>query len=81
MKTIQINAVQADIIYKALHYTVRNEGLHVAEDLQNVFEVLAEYNPADTHINDCIDVMDSLSGFIMKSEPYAEYLTDEEDEI
>lgn len=78
MKTIQINAVQADIIYKALHYTVRNEGLHVTEDLQNVFEVLAEYNPSDTHANDCIDVMEALSNFIMESEPYAEYFTDEE---
>lgn len=75
-----IHILQADIIYKALHYVCRNEGIQVNEELKEVFNVLAEINPNDTNASDCIDIMDSLKEFIKQGKEYKEYFNNELDQ-
>lgn len=77
LKTISIAPIQADIIFKALHYTARNEGVNIPSELTKVFEVVAEQNPSDTHVTDTVDVMEFLSDFIKSSDPYREYFEGE----
>jgi hypothetical protein len=75
-----IAAIQADIIFKALYYTARNEGAEIKEELTEIYEVLAEDNPNDTHVTDTVDVMEYLSEFIKNSCEYREYFIKEDDD-
>lgn len=74
-----ITVIQADIIFKALYYTARNEGVEINEELTEIYEVLAEDNPSDTNVTDTIDVMEYLSEFIKKSGEYNTYFIKEDD--
>jgi hypothetical protein len=74
-----IAAIQADIIFKALYYTARNEGVEIKEELTEIYEVLAEDNPNDTYVTDTIDVMEYLSEFIKQSVEYRTYFIKEDD--
>ncbi|WP_341323443.1 hypothetical protein NSQ62_08190 [Solibacillus sp. FSL H8-0523] len=73
LTSISITPVQADIIFKALYYTASNEGVSIPNELTEIFEVVAEQNPNDTHVSDTVDVMEFLSGFIENNDPYKEY--------
>jgi hypothetical protein len=75
-----IAAIQADIIFKALYYTARNEGVEIKEELTEIYEVLAEDNPNETYVTDIIDVMEYLSEFIKNSSEYREYFIKEDDD-
>lgn len=75
-----IAVIQADIIFKALYYTARNEGVELKEELTEIYEVLAEDNPRDTHVTDTVDVMEYLSEFIKNSCEYREYFIKEDDD-
>lgn len=70
---MNINVIQADIIFKGMYHTCHREGITIPEDLQNVYGVLAEENPNKTHIEDSIDIMVQLAEMIKVSEPYADY--------
>jgi hypothetical protein len=75
-----IQPIQADIIFKALHYVCRSENIEVPEECEEVFRVLAEENPKDTHDIHTIEVMEYLSSFIKNSEQYREYFQEEIEE-
>lgn len=77
-KTITLTAIQADIIFKALHYTARHEGVDIPQECEEVFTVLADHNPNDTYVSDIVYVMEMLSGFIKNDDNYREYFEDEE---
>jgi len=77
MATITLNAIQADIIYKALFYTAKSEGVHISEELEEVFTVVADHNPNETNVSDTVDVMEMLVDVIKNSNPYAEYFEEE----
>lgn len=70
MKNIKIGALQADIIYKALYYTAKNEGLQLTDEQEETGRILA----------DGLDIMDMLQDLIQNDEEYAEYFIDEDDE-
>ncbi|USK62302.1 hypothetical protein [Peribacillus asahii] len=74
-----IAVIQADIIFKALYYTARNEGAEITEELTEIYEVLAEENPNDTHVSDTVEVMEYLSKFIKNSCEYRTYFLKEDD--
>lgn len=74
MKKILINEIQADIIFKALHYAATSEGLAVDDDIQKSFEFLAERNANETYIENTIEVMEYLNTFIKESETYTEWI-------
>ncbi|PLS19330.1 hypothetical protein CVD28_02640 [Bacillus sp. M6-12] len=74
-----INTIQADIIFKALYYTARNEKVEISPELTHIYEVLAEQNPNETHVEDTVGVMESLSEFIKNSSEFSEYFTTEDD--
>ena len=80
MENIKIGALQADIIYKALYYTAKNEGLQLTDVQENTGRILAEENPSDTNVADVMDIMDMLQELIQNNETYAEYFTNEEEE-
>ncbi|MDC3424365.1 hypothetical protein NC797_07575 [Aquibacillus sp. 3ASR75-11] len=71
--------IQADIIFKALYYTARNEGVEIAEELTEIYEVLAEQNPSDTYVEHTVEVMEYLSEFIKNSKKYRTYFIKEDD--
>ncbi|MFC0273626.1 hypothetical protein ACFFIX_19730 [Metabacillus herbersteinensis] len=73
-----IAVIQADNIFKALYYTARNEGIDISEDLTEIYEILAEHNPSDTHVTDTLDVMEYLSEFLKSSCEYQEYFAKED---
>lgn len=75
-----IAPIQADIIFKALYYVARNQGLEIPDELTEVYKVLAEENPYETQATDTLDVMESLSGFIKTSSGYQEYFLEDESE-
>ena len=81
MKNIKIGALQADIIYKALYYTAKNEGLQLTDEQEETGRILAEEDPANTCLADVLDIMDMLQELIQNDETYAEYFTSEEYEI
>ncbi|MEK5394117.1 hypothetical protein NSQ59_27835 [Margalitia sp. FSL K6-0131] len=74
-----ISDIQADIIFKALYYTARNEGVEISDELTEIYEVLAEQNPKETHVTDTIEVMRYLSEDIKNSSVYKEYFIKEDD--
>ncbi|MCM3240721.1 hypothetical protein M3589_23995 [Heyndrickxia oleronia] len=74
-----IKAIQADIIFKALYYTARNEKVEIPKELTEVYEVLAEEDPYDTHVEHTVEVMEYLSEFIKNSSEYSTYFTNEDD--
>lgn len=74
-----IAAIQADIIFKALYYTARNEGVEIPEELTEIYEVLAEQNPKDTHVSHTVEVMEYLSEFIKNSCEYQNYFIKEDE--
>jgi transcriptional regulator len=74
-----INAIQADIIFKALYYAARNEGVKIPEYLTEIYEVLAEQNPQETYIEHTVEVMESLAGFIVNSSEYEDYFEEDQD--
>ncbi|KAA6446923.1 hypothetical protein [Bacillus swezeyi] len=74
-----IDILQADIIFKALYYTARNEGVEITEELTEIYEVLAEDNPYETHATDIVDVMEDLIEFIKNSYEYCTYFIKEDD--
>lgn len=76
-KTIAL--IQADIIFKALYYTARNENIEIPNNLTEVYDVLAEENPKDTHVEHTVEVMEYLSEFIKNSSEYSSYFIKEED--
>lgn len=76
---INIKPIQADIIFKALHYVAINEGVEVSEELEEVFLVLAEQNPNDTDSYNVVEVMEYLKDFIINSDPYNDYFQEEEE--
>lgn len=80
MEHIQIHLLQADIIYKALHYVAKHEGLPIPEELEKTFVVLAEQNPNETHAAHTLEVMEHLNDFIKNHEQYNDYFTEEEEE-
>lgn len=75
-----LHILQADIIFKALHYVCEREGIEMTEETEEVFRVLAEQNPSDTHASDALDVMNSLTSFIKNHDDYKEYFEEETDE-
>lgn len=77
--TLTLNPIQADIIFKALHYAARNEGVEIPLECEEVYTVLAETNPRETHIEHTIDVMEMLVKFIKNDEYYQEYFEEEEE--
>lgn len=79
MKKKPISIIQADIIFKALYYTARNEGVEMTEELTEIYEVLADHNPKDTHVTDTVEVMEYLSEFIKNSDDYQEFFLKEDD--
>jgi transcriptional regulator len=72
-----ITEIQADIIFKALYYTARNEGVELPSELTEVYEVLAEHNPNDTFVEHTVEVMDFLSDFLRNSSYYKEFFIEE----
>ncbi|WP_017474178.1 hypothetical protein [Bacillus licheniformis] len=56
-----ITVLQADIIFKALYYVARNEGLEITEELTEIYKVLAEDNPRDSDVSETLDVMENRS--------------------
>lgn len=76
-KTIAL--IQADIIFKALYYTARNENIEIPNNLTEVYDVLAEENPNETHVEHTVEVMEYLSEFIKNSSEYSSYFIKEED--
>lgn len=48
-KNITINQMQADIIFKALHYVARSEGISIPSEYTQLYEFLAEENPNKTY--------------------------------
>lgn len=70
---IQINLLQADIIYKALRYVAHHEGVPTEPGLEEVFVVLAEDNPFGTEAHDVVHVMEHLRDPILDSGIYDEY--------
>lgn len=78
---MKLNSIQADIVFKALHYVCVNEKIEVPEEYEEIFRVLAEENPRETNAVDSLDVMEHLSEFIKNSEEYQDYFeVVEEDE-
>lgn len=75
-----ITSIQADIIFKALYYTARNENIEIPEPLTEIYEVLAEQNPRETYAEHTIEVMESLSEFIKNSNDYSSYFIKEEED-
>lgn len=75
-----IHIIQADIIYKALHYVCKHEDIPVNDELERVFKVLSEDNPCNTGASDCLDVMAGLANFIKSHDMYAEYFEGNEDD-
>lgn len=76
----EIHVIQADIIFKALYHTAKNEGIEIPEELTETFEILAEENPNDTHASHTIEVMEYLNRFIKNSPVYETYFIKEDDE-
>lgn len=76
---MKISPIQADIIFKALHYVCVNEKISVPEECEEVFRVLAEENPMDTDAAHSVEAMEHLINFIKNSDPYREYFEEEED--
>lgn len=74
-----IAVIQADIIFKALYYTARNEGAEIPEELTEIYRVLAEENPKDTHVEHTVEVMEYLSEFIKSSSEYSSYFMPDDD--
>ncbi|MDX1806911.1 MAG: hypothetical protein R3267_07790 [Paenisporosarcina sp.] len=70
---IEIPIIQADIIFKALHYVARNENIEIPSECNEIFKFLSEYNPNETYAENTIDVMEYLSSFIKSSKEYEEY--------
>ncbi|MCY8738157.1 hypothetical protein MOD71_22010 [Bacillus haynesii] len=70
---------KADVIYKALYYTASNEGVEIPEELTEIFIVLAEENPKETHVEESVDVMEYLGEFIKNSAEYRPYFEKEDD--
>lgn len=73
IEDIKISLIQADIIYKALHYVARHEDIPMEEELNDVFQVLAEDNPYQTESVDVLHVMEYLRNNFITNEPYQEY--------
>ena len=73
MTNTKIHVLQADIIFKALYYTARNEGVELPERLTETYIILAEENPKETHAYHTVEVMEYLNGFIESSPEYKEY--------
>ncbi len=80
MSYTKLHAVQADIIFKALYYTAKNEGIEIPKELIETFEILAEDNPMETHASHTVEVMEYLSDFIKNSRDYSTYFMIEDDE-
>lgn len=68
MKSITLT--QADIIFKALYYTAREEDVEIPKKLTEIYEVLAEFNPRDTHVTHTLEVMEYLSDIIKSSNEF-----------
>lgn len=80
-KEIKLNVIQADIIFKALYYTARNEGVEIPTELTETYEVLAEENPKETEAFHTVEVMEYLNDLIRDSDEYSSYfLKDDEDD-
>ena len=75
---MEVSTLQADIIFKALHYVCKSEGIEVPEECEEVFRVLAEENPCDTNDFDTVHVMESLVEYIKNGSQYKEYFEDED---
>ena len=80
MGTIRINIIQADIIFKALHFVARETGVAIPKELEEIHSVLAEYNPQDTHEYHTVEVMEHLSDFIANNKVFEEYFEDEDED-
>ena len=70
---MNINPIQADIIFKALHYVAVNEQIEVPKECEEVFRVLAEENPLETYAEYTVEVMEYLQDFIRNSEEHREH--------
>ncbi|MEK5217723.1 hypothetical protein [Psychrobacillus sp. FSL H8-0487] len=80
MTFTKLQLIQSDIIFKALYYTARNEGIEIPKELTETYEILAEANPNDTHAEHTIEVMEYLCDFIKDSSEYRTYFVEEEGE-
>lgn len=80
MTLTKLHVIQADIIFKALYYTAKNEGIEIPEELTETFEMLAEDNPNDTDVAHTVEVMEYLNEFIKNSPEYKEHFIKEDDE-
>ncbi|MEK4025482.1 hypothetical protein [Sporosarcina sp. FSL W7-1283] len=76
---MKLDTVQIDIVYKALGYVCKTEGIEMPEEVLEVYELLAEHNPNDTHAVDCVDVMEMIQSCIRNDERYEEYLNESEE--
>lgn len=80
MNRLEIVPVQADIIFKALYYVLRQEKVEVSASCEELYTFLAEHNPNDTHIHDVLDVMERLDTFIRADQGYADTIREESEE-
>jgi hypothetical protein len=78
VETIELTAIQADIVFKALHYVAKGEGVEIPEELTELYEMLAERNPNDTYAHNTVEVMEHMSSFI--KDEFNEYLMEDEEE-
>ena len=77
---IKLHDIQVDIIFKALHYAAKNEGVTIPDKLECTFKVVAEQNPHDTDVAHTVEIMEHLNEFIMNHDDYSKYFTEEEEE-
>jgi hypothetical protein len=77
MDFAKIHALQADVIFKALYYTARAEGIEIPKELTETYKVLAEWNPKETGSYQTVEVMEYLNDFIKNNGEYSEYFIEE----
>lgn len=75
-----IHVLQADIVFKALYYTARKEGVKIPAEITKTYEVLAEQNPKETHVHHTVEVMEYLNDFIISHQDYRDSFSEDEDE-
>ena len=79
MDYTKLHVLQADIIFKALYYTARGEGIEIPEELTKTYEVLAEWNPKETESFQTVEVMKYLNDFIKNNPEYSEHFIEEDE--
>lgn len=76
---ITLNIEQMDIVYKALGYVCKNEGIEMHPELAALYNLACEDNPYNSDSVDCLDVMEMMVDSLRNDEMYVEYFRDEEE--